>query len=194
MSMALLRDLYGRQLPDYVSMSPATGTSLGQLRDAVTALSEEVDSHFMVSTADAANRERRMEREMAVFAPVTVMTRSLYLLSYVALLATILLSVTQRRHEFKTLRALGFHRRDLVRLMVTEAGFVALVGVAEGMILGIVLGKALFFVMPLVVGVRLESHLGLGGVAASAALVTLVAVLAALGPAARVTRHHAVAR
>ncbi|HMB54697.1 MAG TPA: FtsX-like permease family protein, partial [Thermoanaerobaculia bacterium] len=52
-------------------------------------------------------------------------------------------SVVQRRTLLGTLRALGVTRRQVFRLVLTEAALVALVGTAAGLALGVVLGRGM---------------------------------------------------
>lgn len=57
----------------------------------------------------------------------------------VALLNTLLLSVLQRRREIGVLRAMGASRRFVFRMVLAEAGAVALVGAVVGVVMGTLL-------------------------------------------------------
>jgi putative ABC transport system permease protein len=52
------------------------------------------------------------------------------------ILETILMSVMERFHEFGVMRAIGLHRRSLVKLIFIEAVFIAIVGSLAGNALG----------------------------------------------------------
>lgn len=54
----------------------------------------------------------------------------------IALLNTLLLSVLERRRELGVLRAMGASRRFVVRMVLGEAGSVAIVGAAVGVVMG----------------------------------------------------------
>lgn len=57
----------------------------------------------------------------------------------VALLNTLLLSVIERRRELGVLRAIGASRRFVSRMVLAEAGAVAIVGAATGLVIGVFL-------------------------------------------------------
>ncbi|GAA4744415.1 ABC transporter permease [Gordonia alkaliphila] len=54
----------------------------------------------------------------------------------IALLNTLLLSVLERRREIGVLRAMGASRRFVIRMVLAEAGSVAIVGAAVGLVMG----------------------------------------------------------
>ncbi|MFC0316288.1 FtsX-like permease family protein [Gordonia phosphorivorans] len=54
----------------------------------------------------------------------------------IALLNTLLLSVLERRRELGVLRAMGASRRFVVRMVLAEAGSVAIVGAVVGLVMG----------------------------------------------------------
>ena len=54
----------------------------------------------------------------------------------IALLNTLLLSVLERRRELGVLRAMGASRRFISRMVVAEAGAIAVVGTVTGLVMG----------------------------------------------------------
>ena len=58
----------------------------------------------------------------------------------VGILNVMLLSVAERRGEIGLLRAVGFHRRDVMAMILWEAGFLGAAGVAVGILVSLGLG------------------------------------------------------
>jgi len=114
------------------------------------------------------------------------------LLGVFAVLATVLSCVGiygvisyiagQRTQEIGIRMAMGAGRRDILWMMLSEAGRMALVGVGVGLVASFLLTRLM---SKMVFGVTTHDPLTFGGVAA---LLTLIAVGACVVPAQRATR------
>ena len=62
------------------------------------------------------------------------------LVAGVSILNVMLMSVMERRQEIGVLRAVGFQRFDVLRIMLTEAGFLGLIGSIIGVVLSALVG------------------------------------------------------
>jgi putative ABC transport system permease protein len=117
---------------------------------------------------------------------------SMLLLGVFAILATLLSCVGiygvlsyiagQRTHEIGVRMALGAERRDVLRMMLSQAGKMALIGVAVGLIAALALTRLM---ASMLFGISTHDPLTFSGVAM---LLMLVALAACLIPARRATR------
>ncbi len=93
-------------------------------------------------------------------------------------------SVRERLSEFAVMRALGFGRRRLVRLVLRESGWI----VGMGALLGLALGWRLCLMMAPAVGETLPYFVVTWqAVAAAVLLAALFSILTGILPARRVT-------
>jgi putative ABC transport system permease protein len=114
------------------------------------------------------------------------------LLAVFALLATVLsaiglyglvsYSVTQRSNEMGIRIALGANRADILRMILRESARVALIGASVGIVVGLLLTRAIRGVL---YGVSAYDPVSFG---ASAIALILVALAASFVPARRATR------
>ena len=103
---------------------------------------------------------------------------------------TLWLAVVERRREIGLLRAAGAARRDVFRLFLAEALFLAAIGAAAGVLAGILLAGILVRQLaPGDLGVPAVS-IGAGAVLGSIAIGVFTALLGALIPAALAARMH----
>ena len=102
---------------------------------------------------------------------------------------TVAVSVVQRKRELGTLRCLGMRRGELLRLIVAEAFFLAIVGAAVGSVLGWALAHAALLAVGETVS-NLFSSIGLAGSSLSPREIGL-ALVSALGVALFAALHPA---
>lgn len=95
-------------------------------------------------------------------------------LGFVAMLITLQASIQSRRHELTILRALGIRRFDLLRLFFFET----LVILVSGILLGILLLYALFWIVTPIIQDTLGVHLGWPSMEKDYLWVLLIMVLA----------------
>ncbi|MEM7642069.1 MAG: ABC transporter permease [Pseudomonadota bacterium] len=121
------------------------------------------------------------ERALAAISAIVVLT------AVVGLVATILASLEQRRQEIAVLRALGARPGTIAGLLVVESGFVALVGVLNGVLVVLAATPLVGAWLRATYGLDLPVGLSLREVFVLAGIV-LAALLAGLLPAWRAYR------
>lgn len=95
------------------------------------------------------------------------------LVAAVSILNVMLMSTVERKEEIGVLRAVGYHRLDILRLVLTEAVLLGVVGAAVGVVLSVGLGMGINQLLlgdPMAFGAGSVSALGRGfavGVVAS---------------------------
>ncbi|MFZ2510191.1 MAG: FtsX-like permease family protein [Gordonia sp. (in: high G+C Gram-positive bacteria)] len=105
----------------------------------------------------------------------------------IALLNTLLLSVLERRRELGVLRAMGASRRFVVRMVLAEAGSVAIVGA----LVGVVMGGGLHYLADLILTETTSVDIAYSPLLSSAGYVAAAAALCLIGalvPALRASR------
>jgi putative ABC transport system permease protein len=98
------------------------------------------------------------------------------LVSGVAIANTMLMAVIKRREEIGVLRAVGYQRGDVLRVLLVESGMLGLIGTTVGMVIAVgvtVAANAIFLGNPLAFSG--EALFYLGGAAAFGVLISLVA-------------------
>lgn len=150
-SPELLDELFGPQPSLFVALSPGDGVSEAELRDNVeaAALDPEMRSRSSATLADDIADE--VDKQFTSF---RVMQRSLLAVLFAAVLSSLLLAAVQRRQEMALLAAVGAEPSSLARLLLVEAGMVALAGVAASVVVGPLMAFSLNQVVPFVVGFR----------------------------------------
>lgn len=180
--------------PRSVIVEPVAGTSIGELRRAVRQRVDEAvaagalpDTRVRVldPRAIAAESTAGVARELA---PFWALQRGLVGVSFVAVLSTLLLVGLQRRRELGVLGAVGMEPGGLARMVVAEAGLVALVAVGLSGTAGLVMLWALHRVTPLLVGFDNPLAPDWWAFATWGAVALAVALVAALWPARRAAR------
>lgn len=191
-------DLYTRHYevppPRAVVVEPAPGTSLAALEravvDHVAAVSDrgglpDTQVEVLMPGEVAARSARSVARELA---PFWTLQRSLTAVAFVAVLSTLLLVGVQRRREMATLGAVGMEPATLRRMVLAEAGLVAVLALGLSATGGLVMLWALHRVAPLLIGWATPLAPDWWALLAWGAVSLAVAVLAALWPAHRAAR------
>jgi len=146
---------------------------------------EATRGRFLVEALD--NRELK-GAVLAAFERTFAITTAMYLVTavvaVVAVVTVLLTLVGERRRELATVRAIGGSRRQLLAMVVTEAGLLGIAAAAAGTLVGIAVGIILVKVVNLQsFGWSLELVLPWGSMAAMAAWVVATCLLAGLPPA-----------
>jgi len=102
-------------------------------------------------------------------------------------------NVASRSRQIAVLRSLGTTRSQVMRIVIGEAMVLGLLGSAMGLALGMLLGRTSNHMTYLLSGFQPPFHIPWTLVAASAALSTVLCLLAALVPARRASRSNVVA-
>lgn len=180
--------------PRAVVVEPAAGTSLAALArtivDRVDEASAEGDLpdtqvQVLLPREVAARSADGVARELA---PFWTLQRALTVVSFVAVLSTLLLVGIQRRREMAMLGAVGAEPATLARMVLAEAGIVAVLAVGLSASGGFVMLWALNRVAPLLIGYVNPLAPDWAALAVWGTASSVVALLAALWPARRAAR------
>jgi putative ABC transport system permease protein len=151
MSLPLLERLYGPQAPTDVEVRPEPGVTPDELARRIRAadlypdLQIDTPRELAVKTADDVNQ---------LLSPLWVIQRALLLVSFIAVLSTLLLVGAQRRRELGMLAAVGMQPRELSTMVFTEAGAVGVAGSALALLAGLGICIGLMAIIPIVVGFK----------------------------------------
>ncbi|WP_324193351.1 ABC transporter permease [Nocardia otitidiscaviarum] len=134
MSLDLMRDWFDRPGSTTLQIDAAPGTDLEQLRsDLRAAAGPRV---FVYSGREALDGiSASMTQAMALARAILVITA---LIAATALLNTLMLALLERRRELGILRAVGSTRRFALRMILTEAAAIGVVGAALGLVFGLI--------------------------------------------------------
>ena len=155
-------------------------------------LLEAARGRFLVEAL--VNRELRgavLQAFERTFAITTAMYLVAAVVSVVAVATVLFTLVGERRRELATIRVVGGSRAQIVRMVVTEAGLLALAAAAAGAAAGLVVGVILVKVVNLQsFGWSLELVLPWSELVPLAAWVVAACLLAGLAPALAAARQH----
>ncbi|WP_235204445.1 ABC transporter permease [Nocardia otitidiscaviarum] len=134
MSLDLMRDWFDRPGSTTLQIDAAPGADLEQLRaDLRAAAGPRV---FVYSGREALDGiSASMTQAMALARAILVITA---LIAATALLNTLMLALLERRRELGILRAVGSTRRFALRMILTEAAAIGIVGAALGLVFGLI--------------------------------------------------------
>ncbi|MFB6156100.1 MAG: ABC transporter permease [Haloferacaceae archaeon] len=114
------------------------GPTAAALRDELNHRKERYEVRDFTAAVD------RFERQMAMLKLFLLGVGGVSLLvAGVSILNVMLMSAVERRAEIGVLRAVGYHRLDVLRLMLGEAMLLGVVGAVVGSVLSVGLGMAL---------------------------------------------------
>jgi putative ABC transport system permease protein len=185
MDYDLMLRVYGPQAPVSVIANPEPGVSERDLertiRDAHLEPGLHVEGHQAVIDRNA----KAVADQLATFDAIQ---RGLLVMSFVAVLSTLLLVGIQRQKEFGMLAAVGMTPRELRRMVLTEAGIVALLGVLVTGVAAVAQYWALNAIVPVIIGYRDPFVLAPIAFVTNSAIALATAMVAALYPARRAAR------
>jgi putative ABC transport system permease protein len=185
MPLSLLEELYGPQPPPAVLVRPVDGI---QPADLVRTLESEVlEPPFTASTPQELGAEIA-DAVQAQMAPFWVVQRALTVVAFVAVLTTLLLTGIQRRRELGVLAAIGMEPSAMRRMVLGEAGAVAIAATALAAVGGFAMYQALHFVSPLLVGWSNPFRVAWWTLPVYGAVTLVVVLVAAAVPAWRTSR------
>jgi ABC-type lipoprotein release transport system permease subunit len=98
------------------------------------------------------------------------------------MLHAMLTALRRRRRDIAITRALGLTRRSAANSLVWQAVLTALVGVASGTLLGVIVGPMMWRIIATDLGVIVRPIVPVVAVALAAAIGLTIAVLLSLGP------------
>jgi putative ABC transport system permease protein len=185
MAMPLLERLYGPQPTGRIVVQPKPGISSEQL--ATTIRAAKIDPVLTVQTRpeviDQVSRE--VGKQLASF---DALQRGLLVMSFVAVLSTLLLVGIQRQRELGMLAAVGMTPPEIARMVVLEAGLVAIAGSVVGVAVSLANYAALVLITPVVIGYEDPFVVDPAAALVYAAIAVAVALLASGWPAWRASR------
>jgi putative ABC transport system permease protein len=153
---------------------------LGDVRNAVWSVDKDQPIERVLSMEDGAAESLAVRRittsVMTIFGSISMA------LACIGIYGVIAFSVAQRTHEFGIRMALGAQQGQLLRLVLSEAARLAVIGVVIGVGLALVLSR---FAQSIVYNISPQDPLTFSG---TATLLCAVALLAALIPAIRASR------
>jgi putative ABC transport system permease protein len=185
MSYALLEELYGPQPPVNVVVVPEAGVSEAELVRRIEAA--ELDPGIEVRPRQEIidiNTDEVAE-QLSTFDAIQ---RGLLVMSFIAVLSTLVLVGVQRRREMGMLAAVGMTPSELRRMVLSEAGIVALLGVVVTGVMAVVQLWALLAITPVVIGYKDPFVPDFVAMARYGVIALGVALVAALYPARRAAR------
>ena len=185
MTNARFAALYGPQLPSAVDVVAAPGADLGLLEGRLRSMG--LPASLVVSTPAAVVRDSS-KAAASQLAPFWALQRALVVVSFVSVMATLLLAGLQRRREFALLSAVGLTPGDQFRTVLAEAAFVGVTATVLGVAIGVIDLGSLVQVTPLLVGYHDPFVVDASSVAVYVPLTVAVAALASLWPGWRVAR------
>lgn len=175
-----IMSMFAHGFPAIVRFNPTMLNNVVPIRQALWTVNSQLvvyNAKMMTEVvADSLAEKRFVMMLLGVFAALATV------LSCVGIYGVISCIAGQRTHEIGIRMAMGAERKDILRVMLGEAGKMALVGVGVGSIASFLLMRLM---SSMVFGVSTHDPLTFLGVAM---LLTLVALGACLVPAQRATR------
>jgi putative ABC transport system permease protein len=185
MSYALLEKVFGPQPVTGVNAIPVPGVSNEQLAAEIKAAHLDPDLRVQTAAELAKDITKGIEAQLASF---WALQRALMATAFVAVLSTLLLVGVQRRRELGLLAAVGMQPSELARMVLIEAGLVAVVGSVVGIATALPMYGGLVLIAPILIGFKEPFVLDLGTAAIYAVVSVVVALLGAAWPAWRTSK------
>jgi putative ABC transport system permease protein len=110
------------------------------------------------------------------------------LVGFMGIVNTLTMNVMERTQEIGMLRAVGMTRGQVVRMVLSEAALMGLIGGLMGLIFGVILSRLFLTAMTSMSGYRITYMLPLGNVLAALVIAFLTSQAAALLPTLRAAR------
>jgi putative ABC transport system permease protein len=185
MDFELMTRLYGDQSPVSVIANPEPGVSEAALRATIEEADLEPGLYIESPDDVVARNAEEVAQQLSTFDAIQ---RGLLVMSFVAVLSTLLLVGIQRQREFGMLAAVGMTPRELRWMVLAEAGIVAVVGVLVTGVGALIQYWALNEIVPVIVGYRDPFVTDPGAYVLYSAVAVATALVAALYPARRAAR------
>jgi putative ABC transport system permease protein len=181
--------LYGERPYQAVVVQPLPGVGDDELRTALRSAIDDggVVARVTISTPEEVARHHA-DGATGGLASFWALQRGLLVVSFVAVISTLLLVGVQRQRELAMLAAAGMEPAAMGRMVVAEAAVVGLVAVAMNAVAGPVLLWALNRTAPLIIGWSNTLRPDWWALVRWGAISLLVAVAAAVWPARRAAR------
>jgi putative ABC transport system permease protein len=185
MSYDLLERLYGPQPPIAVQVHGTPGMSDATLKARLAAA--HLDPHLHLNTTDQVKR-REIKAVSQQLASFNALQRGLLVMSFIAVLSTLLLVGVQRQRELGMLAAVGMTPEEMRSMIRSEAWVVAVGACVVGVLASVVQFTGLHLITPVMIGYKDPYRLAPLSFVAYSLIAVAVAVLAALYPARRAAK------
>ncbi|HJR26102.1 MAG TPA: FtsX-like permease family protein, partial [Acidimicrobiales bacterium] len=182
MDFDLLQRHFGTEAPARVLVEPAAGVTNPELLAALR--SADLDPGTQIRTPDELI-EAVTDDIAEQLSTMDAIQRGLLVMSFIAVLSTLLLVGIQRQREFGMLAAVGMTPAELRRMILAEAGFVAVLGVLVTGVLALVQYGSLVLITPVVIGYKDPYVVDLEAMAIYGVVAVAVAFAAAWYPSRR---------
>ena len=184
-SWADLRRSFGADDASAYLIRLTPGFEASQVRQAIEETYGERDRLTVESNAELKARIfRLMDQAFSLFDVLAVIA---LLVASLGIFNTLTMNVLERTREIGMLRAIGMGGRQVLLMILSEAGLMGLIGGGLGLALGLVLSRIFFISMNAMSGYDLAFVLPLGGLVFGLIVALAVSHLAALLPARRAT-------
>jgi putative ABC transport system permease protein len=181
----LAEELYGHQAPVSVVVQGKPGVSDAALLRAVERA--QLDPDLIVEgRQEVIDRNAEAVREQ--LSTFDAVQRGLLVMSFVAVLSTLLLVGIQRQKEFGMLAAVGMTPSELRRMVLWEAGIVAVLGVVVTGVCAVAQFTSLNAIVPVIIGYKDPWVMAPGAFVVYGLIAIATALVAALYPARRASR------
>jgi putative ABC transport system permease protein len=185
MDIDLLEEHYGLEQPAAVMVLPAQGVSDVELIAAIEAAALDP----AIQVRDTSQVIERITDEIAEqLSVVDAIQRGLLVMSFIAVLSTLLLVGIQRQRELGMLAAVGMTPGEIARMIVAEAGVVAVLGVLVTALFALAQYLALILIVPVIIGYKDPYIIDEGAIVAYGAIAVAVAVLASAYPSRKAAK------
>ncbi len=162
------------------------GYNIEQVQSSIK--SQYGDRYHLTVESNAAIQERVTQLINQAFSMFDVLSMVSILIAAMGIVNTMTMNVIERRREIGMLRSMGMTRWQVVRMILSEAGLIGLIGGLLGLAFGIVLSRVLFLAMMAMSGYSLTYVLPVRGVFTALAVTLLISQLAAAFPSRRAAR------
>lgn len=128
---------------------------------------------------------RLMDQAFSMFDVMAVLA---VMISSLGIVNTLTMNVMERTQEIGMLRAIGMTRGQVIKMVLSEAGLMGVIGGLVGLVFGILLSKIFLTGMTAMSGYKLDFIIPLGGVLTSLIVALVVSQIAAIQPARKAAR------
>lgn len=138
--------------------------------------------------ANDAIRESILVLMDQAFSMFDVMGVLAVLISSLGIVNTLTMNVMERIQEIGMLRAIGMTRSQVIKMVLSEAGLMGVIGGILGLLFGVLLSKIFLTGMTAISGYKLDLVIPIGGIITSLIVALVVSQVAAIQPARKAAR------
>lgn len=181
-----MRRYFGINNVDRFTLKLAPGADIAAVKKTIEDKFER-SRHIQVETTENF-RNRVRELTNRAFGLLDVLANIGVIVAALGVINTMMMNVLERRREIGSLRSIGMTRRQIIRMILAEAGAMGAAGAVFGVGFGFLLARVLVDGMQQMSGYRLTFEMPAGAVLNGVLIAFLVSQLAALYPAWRASR------